>query len=417
MKHVYYFVFATLLLAVTVNSKAIGQMQSDSVEMGPGYANDIYYSMQDGFISSVDRRNWDLGFYTSAWSAGIIINDGNGSELYVYPSADTSGWMSIDTAGLSSWPVLYNSVDDWEMGAFNVNEKGHPDYGWGVYNTINHDVVGDSLYIIKLMNGTDAIFKKLWIERKISDQNTYIFKYADLDGSNEHQETLIATPYTSKNFVYYSLQTNEVLDREPNSDTWDILFTKYNTILEGGSPYIVTSVVNNVNVPSKRYDEVGPDFNDWGPLAFDSARVSIGHDWKEFDMGSLSYIVDDSIAFFLSTRAQDVYKLVFKVFDYTVGKVVFQKSLTSLAGVSAVSKNDLFSVYPNPASNYVVVESEENTLLDEVKITDVSGKTIYKTNPTSSTSTIAIDQLNNGLYFVIVTKGKESYIQKLIIGK
>ncbi|MEZ5083046.1 MAG: hypothetical protein R2750_06320 [Bacteroidales bacterium] len=243
MKNVYYFVLVTLFFTSLISSKAIGQMQQDSVEMGPGYANDIYYSMQDGFISSVDRKNWDLGFYTSAWSAGIIINDGNGAELYLYPNADTSGWMSVDTTGLSTWTVLYNSVDDCEMGAFNINEKGHPDYGWGVYNTINHDVVGDSLYIIKLMNGSDAMYKKLWIERKISIQNTYIFKYADLDGSNEHQETLVATPYTSKNFIYYSLQTNEVLDREPNSDSWDILFTKYNTILEEGSPYIVTGVV------------------------------------------------------------------------------------------------------------------------------------------------------------------------------
>ena len=227
----------------------------------------------------------------------------------------------------------------------------------------------------------------------------------------------MATAYTAKNFVYYSLQTNEVLDREPNSDTWDILFTKYNTILEEGSPYIVTGVVNNVNIPSKSYDEVGPDFNDWGPLPFDSAKVSIGHDWKEFSMVTFTYIVDDSIAFFISNRNGDVYKLVFKAFDYTVGKTVFQKSLTSLSGISLPSENDLFIVYPNPASNFVLVESAKNTLLDEVIITDISGKIVSRTNPKSLTSTIAIDRLNNGLYFVIVNNGNESYVQKLIIGK
>ncbi|MEZ5083047.1 MAG: T9SS type A sorting domain-containing protein [Bacteroidales bacterium] len=113
----------------------------------------------------------------------------------------------------------------------------------------------------------------------------------------------------------------------------------------------------------------------------------------------------------------DVYKLVFKAFDYTIGKTVFQKSLTSLAGISMESGNDLFSVFPNPAGNYIVIESDENFTFDEVNITDVNGKTVLNLTITSSTSTIAIDQLNNGLYFVIVTKGNETHIQKLMIRK
>ena len=413
MKRVYYIVLVAFYAAM-FNSNAIGQVQADSVEMGPGYANDIYYSIENGFVSSVDRKDWDLGFYTSPWSAGIITNDGNGVELYVYPNADTSGWASIDTAGLSTWAVLYNSVEEWEVGAFNVYEKGHPDYGWGVYNTINHNVIGDSLFVIKFVDGT---VKKLWIEEKLSSLNTYNFRYADLDGSNEHQETLVATPYTSKNFVYYSMQTNEVLDREPNNDTWDILFTKYNTILEDGSPYIVTGVVNNINVPSNRFDEVGPDFNNWSELPFDSVKVSIGHDWKEFSMSTFTYIVDDSIAFFISNRIGDVYKLVFKAFDYTVGKTVFQKSLTSLAGVSIVSGREQFSMYPNPASQYVIIESEKNNTPDELIVTDISGKTVYRTNPESDRTTVAIDHLSNGLYFVLLRMGEETFVEKLIIGK
>jgi len=121
----------------------------DSIVLGPGYANDIYYSFENGVVASVPRTNWDIGFHTTVWTAAIITNGAAGVNLYTYPKADTTGWNTVDTAGISSRTVLYDSEDDWEDGAFNRGAAGHPDYGWGKYNPINHDVVGDSVYILK----------------------------------------------------------------------------------------------------------------------------------------------------------------------------------------------------------------------------------------------------------------------------
>ncbi len=132
--------------------------------MGAGYANDVYYSFQNGTVKTVDRTNWDIAFFTPVFSAGVMINDGKGIVLYTYPKADTSGWNSVDTSGLSTWPGMYNSLDDWENGAFDRNAKGHPDYGWGVYNGINHNVVGDSIFIMKL---SESVYKKFWLMKKI----------------------------------------------------------------------------------------------------------------------------------------------------------------------------------------------------------------------------------------------------------
>jgi len=61
------------------------------------------------------------------------------------------------------------------------NATGHPDYGWGVYNTVTHNVTGDSIYVIKVGNE----LKKLWIIKKVSINNIYHIRYANLDGSNE----------------------------------------------------------------------------------------------------------------------------------------------------------------------------------------------------------------------------------------
>jgi len=110
-------------------------------------------------------------------------------------SGYTLSGQEIDTSGLYSWPILNNGDDDWENGAFNRNSLGHPDYGWGVYNEFTHDVVGDSIYVIKLVNGA---YKKLWIVDKASSLNIYNFKYANIDGTNEQSIELENNNYNKK---------------------------------------------------------------------------------------------------------------------------------------------------------------------------------------------------------------------------
>lgn len=415
MRQFYQFVLVIVftITAGFANAGLILETEQDSVFLGAGYANDIYYSFENGEIASVERTNWDIGFYTLTWSAGIIINGGNGVELYLYPSADTSGWETIDTTGLSGWPVLYNSILDWEEGAFNRHSTGHPDYGWGVYNTITHDVVGDSIYILKL---ADESYKKFRITKKVSIENTYYFKYANLDGSDEVTEVLNCSDYDAKNFVYYSLSNATVLDREPDSETWDILFTKYMGLLEGGVPYPVTGALNNIDVPANRFDEVGPDFVDWTATPMDSTKTPIGHDWKYFDMGTFSYVVEDSIAFFVRNLQKDVYKLVFSVFDYTVGKIVFSKSLVHASGVDNPAIENPVLIYPNPATDFVRIDLSGENNREVLFITDMSGKVVYTRDfDLKGVITIPLDKMNPGVYLVTVKSKNNTVVQKLII--
>ncbi|NOX48407.1 MAG: T9SS type A sorting domain-containing protein [Chlorobi bacterium] len=411
MKKIY---FIVLIIVLGLNSLfALGNtaMENDSVSLGAGYANDVYYSFESGEILSVERQNWDIAFYTSPWSAGIITNGGNGTELYLYPFSDTSAWNSIDTTGLSTWPVLFNSTDDWENGAFNRHATGHPDYGWGVYNSITHDVVGDSLYLLKLSDGN---LKKLWIQKKVSMQNTWYFKYADLDGGNEVSEVLSFNDYTDKNFVYYSIQTGESLDREPASVTWDILFTKYMGI-NNDQPYPVTGVLNNVDVPANKFMEVGPDFEDWLAAPMDSTKSSIGYDWKYFDMTQFTYIMEDSLTYFVRNKDKNVYKLVFSAFDYTIGKVVFEKSMVYTSAISESKPETLFSVYPNPASDFINIGFMEKSGWEGISIADINGKTIYQAKVSGKNIKIPISKYPAGIYFVSLKSANSFQVRKLII--
>ncbi|MCF8369194.1 MAG: T9SS type A sorting domain-containing protein [Bacteroidales bacterium] len=402
--------FVATLIVLFINTAV--KAQNDSIQMGAGYANDIYYSLENGEVQMVERTNWDLGFFTNPFSAGIITNDGNGVTLYTYPNADTNGWATIDTSGLMGWTPLYNSPENWELGAFNVNELGHPDYGWCVYNSITHDLVGDSLYIISFADGSA---KKLWIKRKHSIASTFYFTYADLDGSNQVNEVLDCSGYADKNFVYYSMMNQEVLDREPASDTWDLLFTKYMGILEGGVPYPVTGVLNNTNVPANRFDEVSPDYINWSAIPFDSTKAPIGHDWKYFDMNIFSYVVDDSIAFFVSNKAQDVYKLAFSIFDYTVGNVVFNKSLISLANTPEFNLSKAFKLFPNPASENIMVSSIDGEVADYIRVLDLTGKVVLNIEASHTDQSVFVGNLRSGVYFVQLQVGNKLLNQKMII--
>ena len=92
MRRYYQFTLLIAILFGSIQAFSITLMEDDSIAMGGGYANEVYYSFENGEVASAPRNNWDIAFYTLTWSAGIMINDGNGVELYLYPSADTSGW-------------------------------------------------------------------------------------------------------------------------------------------------------------------------------------------------------------------------------------------------------------------------------------------------------------------------------------
>lgn len=393
----------TLLLGIAIISSVNSQVITDSLSMYPGYSSDIFYSCSDGEIANVPRAGWDIAFYTNAFSAGIIINEGAGVELYSYPNGDTTAWSTVDTVGLSSWKPLYNSPEYWEDGAFNANQLGHPDYGWGIYNMITHSVTGDSLYVIKTNEGE---YKKLWIVQKKSVDNIYVIRYADLNGENEVNKSLDIKPYTEKNFVYYSMSQQILIDREPNAN-WDILFTKYIDFTEDMSgnmvEYLVTGATSNIDKGANKFTEVGADFDAWASEPFNTLKNTIGYDWKSFSMTTFSWEVDDSTVFFMQDDNSDVYKIVFTYWQgSSTGKFALDIEMVSTADVDETSdsKSNL-SVYPNPSSDYITISHLNNGFNNNVIITDVSGRIVYQ-DEIGNSKKLSISDYQKGVYFVTI---------------
>ena len=83
---------ATGVFKFTVNG------QADSVVLGAGNKDQVYYSLQNKSQLAINQDlAWDIALFaqSSFTSIPVRINDVNGSELYIYPKKDIQHWNSI----------------------------------------------------------------------------------------------------------------------------------------------------------------------------------------------------------------------------------------------------------------------------------------------------------------------------------
>ena len=389
--------------------------QNNQISLNSGYTNQSFFSMQNGEAQNIPNDDWDLALSTDAFSTTIRINDGKGVELYTYHLGDTSSWNNINnsTPNILINP-MYNSDTDWGYGAFDTNQTGGFDYGWGVYNLQNHHVIGDSLFLIKSINGN---WKKLWLEKKVSGE--YQFKYANLDGTNEISQNILATNYADKRFIYFSLDNNFVMDREPISSEWDITFTKYITPVQG-MPYAVTGVLSNVGIEVAQADNVSNplNYNDHTAHNFEQKINTIGYDWKSYQG---SYVVDPSRCYFVKDYQQSIWRLVFTGFDGTsTGNIQFNTELLSATLINDIDNGKLMSIYPNPAlqnENITLVYDMQNEN-SVITIYDISGRIVYTSGLDKKglkTHTIASHNIETGTYIISLNTNGKTFNERLIV--
>lgn len=408
---------AILFAALVVVTTGLFAQEEKEVTTGAGYANDVYYSLENGSVTTVPRNNWDIGFITQVFSVSILTNGGEGVELYTYSKGDTANWADLDTTGMV-WDAMYNSLETWDMGAFSTHETGHPDYGWGIYGGMGL-ITGDSLYVIKTVGGA---YKKLAIVEKVSALNQWQFKYANLDGSEEMIVDLDANDYPDPSFIYYSLDSMKFQEGEPATEEWDLLFSKF---WDNSIPYSVTGVLTNEDhIQVQEVRESGMDqstHNAYEESEFTSEIGVIGSDWKKFDMGSFAYVLTDTVVYYLKSYGEtdsSYYKIYFTGFTGSMaeGKYIFMQE--KLIGVSTEAPQwiQLLEVYPNPASDQLNVVFDHQGEIN-MSIIDITGRTVHASRYISggfSTQTLNIAELNPGLFFLKLDAESETRVVRFI---
>lgn len=414
--------FFTLIIAIAATNIYAQTIINDSVSIGAGYANQIWYSLQNDEQGTSPKNNWDIAFATDGYGSSIFINSVAGTKLWLYPNGDTSTWATLDTMGLSTWTGLSNSDTSWAVGAFDgtMDASNQFDLGWGVYNMVNHFVVGDSLYVVKL---ADDSYHKLWILQLGS--GTYTFRTADLDGSNERTDSLVKADFAGKNFGYFSLQNHATVDREPLASDWDLTFTQYTALLPGQGPYTVTGALTNNNVTVAKAAGVDTSIIDYDTLAFSSLINAIGYDWKSYN-GS-GYAVTDSLVYFVKDVNDSMWKVIFTGFSgSSTGTFNFSKEKLATVVVptgidQSASRQSSLSVYPNPAINQTTVlyDLADATSAATLRVFDLAGKQVFAdvlgTANGLQQYQLPLGGLQAGMYVVTVETNGYRLQQKLMV--
>lgn len=430
----------------------------DTINMGANYVNNIYYSFENGQVGvAVPETNWHLAVQGISFAvphhggAGIWTNEarknGPAVKLYSLDKNATVDFLNItgaDTVGKTgSVLALHNDTSSYANGAFNAAPTSNPfSYGWGNYfmsgapdGLPDHSVVGDTLFLINMttssMGGPATVSKSyvIW-PRSLVNGNAWKLYYREL-GSTDVDTIEISTAGSTTLFKYFNLETGEVVEREPNRESWDFVFTNYMDLYGTQGMQGVTGALQNYNVSVAQIDNVVPNNADYQSV--DSTDYSfnvntIGNDWKYLD--GMSWALTQDRSYFVKVLNGDIWQIYFDYFATVSGdrKIGFQKRKVYTKPVPPTGVNEVNAfvgnmiVVPNPSvggfSN-LLIDAKKDIQNAQITITDLSGRVALKAtkNIKAGFQQLRVDVSNYpaGVYMINLAGAGFSTTQKLVV--
>jgi hypothetical protein len=413
-----------IILAVCVFAgmqNANAQVVVDTVITGNKYTENVWYSLENDEQGSSAGTNWQIALATtvaqsSELSAAIRFNHKMG-KLYTIPGALPANFATIDTAGMVANGELYNSDEKWGEGAFSdVTLTGQFDYGWGQYNMTSHNLEANRIFVIKYNDNT---YHKLMISLNTVGKK-YIITFSNLNSGTATTTELDYANITNRNFVYFSLQDNLMVNREPASSTWDLTFMQYLATLSPTMKYITFGILTNVGVEAVKVLAVAnpASFVDYVSQTFSDNMNVIGYNWKD----AQAQTVPSDVVYFIKDKSNSIWKVIFTEFKTGSGtsintNVFSKEKLVNSLGVDALNAEMFVNVYPNPASSTVSVVVD-NQAAAEMKIMNALGQVIYQENLLATglqVLNVNVSDFQAGIYHVVVASDKQVSSQKLIV--
>lgn len=429
-----------IILALILRISAFSQT-ADSVSMLPGTVMDVYYNLTTGHIDTARNNNWHIAFAVrkaqpplkTMQAASILVNDGRSVELYKSNSL-ISDWNTFDTAGWNGWSHTYNSDSSWDIGAFNQERSlSNPfDYGWGQYNMATKDVTGSNIWLLAISTSPNPnapkTLKKLAIH-KIAYDTMWVFTLSNIDGSDSTTMTIRKSEYANKLFAYVNVLNKTVIDREPPLNTWDLVFTRYKslvTLFGQTIMYPVMGVLQNPTAIVAKYEK--PDARTFTPdtnLVFKSKIAQMGWDWKVITVTLGAWPVRDSLSYIIKKGNNQYYKIYFTEYyaDQTKQYIKFNKTFYSIltAANELVKLEQNVNVFPNPATDKVTLQTTFTNTVSKVtvQLMDMTGRSIESKifDQVNGLFSAEFDtkQLQSGIYFLRIEADGKSAASKLVI--
>jgi Secretion system C-terminal sorting domain len=398
----------------------------DTISMGPNYSVQTWYKFETDKETKSSINNWDLAFTTRSQDAAIFVNH---AALLFKAAAPASAFatMTVDTTALLATGIQQVNTDSsWSVGALNRTQDNVFDFGWGNYNIASHNVVGDSVYVIKA--ATDGKWRKFVIE-KLALDTSYFVKIADLNGANPVTLEVKKGDYKGKNFGYYSFATAAQLDREPLSKDWDVTIWRYwgltpdqNGVLQS---YLLTGFLQNFGISVAKVVKRDTANDSYAGQVFKPAINIIGADWKSFNPATNLWKLADSTAYFVKTTNGKIYKMIFTGFGGAgTGNCIFTRELVGQVTSVKVAGDKIaaLAVSPNPATDgnfNIVYDFGKTPQQANFQLFNLAGQAVYsqKLQNTEGVQVLQMPTLNltNGVYLARLTFDGNTLIRKIVI--
>ncbi|MEZ5046123.1 MAG: T9SS type A sorting domain-containing protein [Chitinophagaceae bacterium] len=413
------------ILFTTYSFAQLINWTNDNISYDPAYAKSVYYSLKNGTVRSETNANYDLAFsFSIADSAAVWSNPFQNTVYNIHKPF--SEWANITLADTANAKILYNNDQGWYQGAYNDFPSANPfDFGWGIYDNVTHNILGDSIFIVKSGN----TYYKLYLELLNPITATWTFRVGDFTGNTNTYTLAKSTQYADRNFAYWNLAAAADTNREPANTDWDILFTRYHTNApgSGSQPFNrVTGLLTNKGVKAVKASAIEVDsayvHSDNYTSAWGASISEIGYDWKVFT--GTSYQILDSISYFIMDKNSAIYQLQLTDFEGSAtGYTEFRKRPVYPVAVHDVNAPiSQYDIFPNPAQQQVnILLNAKEVKNMTIQMIDMQGRLVLRKNQQTEVGlnaySILADQIPNGMYQLMLTIENYTITKSIVIQK
>ncbi len=272
-----------------------GNIKTVTIKIDYPYKYQVYYDCETNSVVSTNTKyDWDIAFECAADSNHITLNTAKGVFIANQGTVDFSSVTSI-AGGQWLWD---NFAGDLTLTAIGDWRNKHEVY----ILDRQYNEQGLHLGYVKIM------FQEV-------TTTSYTFKYANLDGTNEHVITI--NKDNKLNFIAFSFDSNTSIALEPASEKWDLLFTNHQHFFSNLSfPFVLTQVLGNtyngvITAEDNNGDFLNLDLLSVSKYTFTNIKDEIGYDWKIRNSADNSFTIDGKKSFIIRTVEGFYYKIRF----------------------------------------------------------------------------------------------------------
>lgn len=283
---------------------------------GPTFPNRVFIDLSANRQTIANRTGWDFGFYTVAGQFKVILNSGLSMLAKPIDKTDLTTVVAADTVGFA---------ESLTVDAFSTANMAYIDEpAGGMANLAIDDISAtaseNKVYIVnrgKDLAGNQRSWKKI---RVIRNGDNYTIQHADI--SSATFQTIEVTRNSAYLFNYVSLETNAVVQPEPEKGKWDIAYTTFmnqTNFGEGFIPYMFNDFIiqNRADVQTVQVlvatvgEYANFDAADLTGITFATNQTTIGSNWRNGGGPTTAPSLRSDRFYLIKDADGNIYKLKF----------------------------------------------------------------------------------------------------------